>query len=167
MKTIEYKGVHYPALQAEGFASQYAFPLAYKVIQPEGKVGYDIGCNRKEWAFPPAVPIDPAIENCIYDAMNLPEMPVDYIFSSHMLEHIADWVSVIDYWWTKLVSGGQLFLYLPHPEQFYWWPQNNRKHFHLFFPEVVGRVLNDRGWKNVFITGHDLNYSFYAVAEKP
>lgn len=165
--TIEYKGVHYPALQAQGFASQYAFPFANKIIQPEGKTGYDIGCNRMEWCLPGAIPIDPAIEGCEFDALNLPEGEVDYIFSSHMLEHIPRWTDVLEYWKTKLKPGGVLFLYLPHPEQFYWWPQNNKKHFHLFFPEVVGRALHDMGWKNVFISGHDLNYSFYAIAEKP
>lgn len=165
METIIFNGKHYPKLQSEGFASQYAFPFAEKIIKPKGKTGYDIGCNRTEWKFAEALPIDPVI-NPEYDAMNLPPIKVDYIFSSHCLEHLPDWVAAIDYWHTKLQDGGIMFLYLPHPVQEYWLPHNNRKHLHVLFPDMIAKMLTDRGWNNVFVTGYDLNYSYYAVAEK-
>lgn len=153
----------YPKFQSEGFAARFAIPFAQQVCKG---AGYDIGCNRQEWAFPGAYPIDPAITGT-YDAMNLPDKQVDYIFSSHCLEHLENWVDALDYWATKMRSGGVLFLYLPDFSQTYWRVWSNRKHLHTFFPEIIGQYLKDRGWKNVFVSGVDLNNSFMAMAEKP
>lgn len=163
-QTITFNGKHYPALQAEGNAMQFALPFAKKIIGG-GKTGYDIGCNRAEWSYPDALCIDPAICDA-YDAYNLPPATVDYIISSHCLEHLKDWVGALDYWYTKLHEGGVLFLYLPHPVQEYWLPHNNRKHLHVLFPDMIAKYLSDRGWKDIFITGYDLNCSYYAIARK-
>lgn len=165
-ETITFNGKHYPALQAKGFAAQFAIPFAKHIIG-EGKTGYDVGCNRKEWSYPNSMMIDPALPDCRYSALDLPDMKVDYFFSSHMLEHVENWVSVLDYWATKLHSGGILFLYLPHPVQEYWLPHNNRKHIHTLFPDMIAKYLNDRGiWDNIFTTGYDLNCSYYVIANK-
>lgn len=166
VKMITFNGKHYPELQAKGFAAKFAFPFAHEIIG-EGKTGYDIGCNRKEWSFPGSIPIDPAIADCRYDAYHLPDMKVDYILSSHCVEHLPDWVKAIDYWHTKLHSGGVLFLYLPHPVQEYWLPHNNRKHIHTLFPDMMAKYLSDREcWENIFVTGWDLNCSYYVIAQK-
>lgn len=98
MNTIKYDGVEYPDLQTKGFAAQYAFPFANQIITGEG---FDIGCNRKEWAYPGAQMID-LVFNDEYDAYNLPNKKVDYIFSSHCLEHLNDWVGALDHWTTRL-----------------------------------------------------------------
>jgi SAM-dependent methyltransferase len=170
IETIEYKGSVYPKLQAEGFAAQYAFPFAQKFCKG---IGFDIGCKKKEWAYPGAWAIDPVIN--YYDAFNLPNddenyLFVDYIFSSHCLEHLNDWVAALDYWAKCLKSGGTLFLYLPNMDyQHYWQPQNNRKHKHYLNPNILQSYFNDRidVWQNDFVTvGMDLNASFYAIAEK-
>lgn len=163
MDTIHYNGENYPAFQASGFAARFAFPFAAELCNG---VGYDIGCNRKEWCLPFAIPIDPLIDWTV-DAYNLPDRTVDFIFSSHCLEHLRNWVEALDYWATKIRSGGILFLYLPHPTQQYWLPWGNKKHIHILFPEVIEQYLRDRQvWKNIFVTGRDLNHSFYVVAEK-
>jgi len=162
MKFIEYQGTLYPAFQAEGFAAQFAIPFAKHFCQGRG---YDIGCNRLEWCYPGAVPIDPAIGNT-YDAYNLPEQMVDYIFSSHCLEHLPDWMGALEHWSTRLRSGGTLFLYLPHYSQKYWRPWNNRKHMHVLDREFICDFLLDKGYKNIIGTNADLNNSFIVVAEK-
>ena len=172
IETIEFKGEYYPALQAKGFAAQYAFPFASKICTPPGSIytGYDIGCNREEWKFPGSIAIDPAIEGCGFDAYNLPPMQVDYIFSSHCLEHLPNYVSAIEYWSTVIRSGGVLFLYLPNCEyQEYWRPWNNKKHIHLLSPNLIRAYFesNLETWTNVCVTdGYDLNGSFYAIAQK-
>lgn len=165
--TIQHNNKNYPIFQSEGFAAQFAFPFAKKVCIGHG---LDIGCNRKEWAFVdgsgvPALMIDKVFEN-EYDAYNLPPTQFDYIFSSHCLEHLPDWVGAIDYWQTKLKVGGTLFLYLPHPLQSYWKPWHNRKHLHSLYPEMIQEYLVDRGWSKIFVTGCDLNHSFVVIAEK-
>lgn len=169
IETISFGGSEYPKLQSEGFAAKFAFPFAQAIgIGIPGQVGYDVGCHKIEWCLPNAIPVEPIIDE-LYDALNFPLIQnVDYIFSSHMLEHTDNWVEVLDYWATKLKVGGVLFLYLPHPDQNYWKPWNNRKHVHLLFPEVIESYLKDRGWwDNIFVTkGYDLNHSFYVTAQR-
>ncbi len=168
---IEFAGERYPKFQSEGFAAKFAFPFALEVCKGHG---LDIGCNRLEWCLPTAYPIDPTLSE--FDALNIPKHNEiykeagnetwDFIFSSHCLEHIVEWVSVLDYWREQLRSGGVLFLYLPHPDQKYWHPWNNRKHVNILHPQDIERYLNANGFKNVFVSGRDLNHSFMAMAEK-
>ena len=66
---IKFKGEKYPKFQEEGNASQFAIPFAKHVCNGEG---YDIGCMKKEWAFPGSTPIDLSFED-EYDALNLPK----------------------------------------------------------------------------------------------
>jgi len=164
---IEHNNHKYPAFQANGFAAKFAFPFAKEVC-----IGYgvDVGCNRKDWAYidaqgTPALMADPVL-NAEYDAYNLPPGHFDYVFSSHCLEHLPDWVKALDYWHTKLKHGGVLFLYLPHPSQSYWLPWHNRKHIHSLDPAVIRQYLIDRGWNKIFVTDADLNNSFTVIAEK-
>lgn len=166
---IEFRGHTYPVLQSLGFSAQYAFPFAEKLCKG---TGYDIGYSKEEWKLPGAIGIEPSIVP-EFHATNLPPMSVDFIFSSHCLEHCPDWVEALDHWATRLKTGGVLFLYLPHYEQRYWraWNQRqntqiNSKHIHNLTPEMLKDYLTDRGWDKIFVTGYDLNHSFYVVAEK-
>jgi len=162
INTIEFKNKKYPSFQSMGNASQFAIPYAKHVCIGEG---YDIGCMKKEWAFPRSIPIDLSF-NDGYHATNLPKKEVDYIFSSHCLEHILDWVSVMDYWYDTLKQGGVLFLYLPDYSQEYWKPWNNRKHFNILSSEIIKDYMLDKGYINVFVSDVDLNNSFMAFGEK-
>jgi hypothetical protein len=162
INTIEFKNKKYPSFQSIGNASQFAIPYAKHVCIGEG---YDIGCMKKEWAFPRSIPIDLSF-NDGYHATNLPKKEVDYIFSSHCLEHILDWVSVMDYWYDTLKQGGVLFLYLPDYSQEYWKPWNNRKHFNILSSEIIKDYMLDKGYINVFVSDVDLNNSFMAFGEK-
>lgn len=161
MKTLNYKNKLYPHFQSVGNASQFAIPFAKHFCEGEG---FDIGCNRLDWAFPGSHPID-LIFNDEWDAYNLP-YEVDYIYSSHCLEHLPDWVKALDYWTSKIKIGGTLFLYLPHYDQEYWRPWNNRKHLHVFNDEIIKDYMLDRGYTNIMSSGRDLNCSFMIVGEK-
>jgi predicted SAM-dependent methyltransferase len=161
MNIINYKDKIYPEFQTQGYAAQFAIPFARHFCS--GK-GVDVGCNREEWKFPGAYAVDPSINE--YDALNFPYENLDYIFSSHCLEHLHNWVDVLDYWTLKLKSGGALFLYLPDYSQEYWKPWNNRKHLNIFTPQIISDYMNDCGYKNVFTSGVDLNNAFMAVGEK-
>ena len=160
--TISFKGREYPKFQAEGNAAQFVIPFAKYFCKGEG---YDIGCNREEWKFPGSRPIDIVFGDG-FDAYNLPEGMVDYIFSSHCLEHLVDWVGALDVWSDKIKEGGSLFLYLPDYSQEYWRPWNNRKHKNIIRPEDIKDYLEDREYKKVFVSGTDLNNSFAVVAER-
>jgi len=162
MELIRFKNKTYPKFQSQGNAAKFAIPYAQMVCKD---VGVDIGCNRKEWSFPNSIPIDLQF-NDGYSALNLPEIKINYIFSSHCLEHIPNWVEVMDYWYEKLENEGILFLYLPHYSQEYWKPWNNRKHLHIFTPEIINDYMKDKGYKNIFRSEKDLNDSFMIFGEK-
>lgn len=163
---ISFKNRLYPEFQGKGNATQFAIPFAMHVCRG---VGYDIGCNRVEWKFPDSIPIDPAI-NSLQHANSLPFDTyghVDYIYSSHCLEHVSgDWYGTLQYWVDNLKIGGTLFLYLPDFSQEYWRPWNNRKHVHVFTPSIIEDALNSLNLKNIFVSGIDLNNSFMAMGEK-
>lgn len=162
MNFINYKNKKYPSFQADGFAAQFIFPFAMKFCVGEG---YDIGCCKKEWALPNSIPIDIKFNND-FDAYKLPKKSVDYIFSSHCLEHLPNWVNALEYWLENLKDGGILFLYLPDYSQEYWRPWNNKKHIHCLSSDILKDFLIDRNMKNILISGIDLNNSFCIVAEK-
>ena len=159
MEYVTFGGEDYPSYEAEGNASQFAMPFAKKWCH--GK-GLDIGCNRSEWAYPGAKMIDLDIED-EWSAFHLPDEKYDYIFSSHCLEHLPDWVGALNYWCTRLKKDGIMFLYLPHYSQKYWRPWNNRKHVNILTPEIMYDYFTETGWKNVQVSGTDLNHSFYVV----
>ena len=161
MKLIEYKGKEYPYFQCEGNAAKFIVPFAKQFCKGRG---VDVGCNRIDWGLKGAVPIDPLINN--YQALDFPFDNLDYIFSSHCLEHIDNWVEVLEYWETKIKRGGIIFLYLPHYSQEYWRPYNNKKHKHIFTADILKDYFKDRGFINIFGSGVDLNNSFCVVAEK-
>ena len=162
MNIVEFKGDNYLQFQTEGNASQFAIPFAKKVCI--GK-GYDIGFCKEEWKFPGAIGIDESLKNG-FDANCLPELEVDYIFSSHCLEHVPHWTNTLEYWINSLKSNGTLFLYLPDFSQKYWRPWHNRKHIHCFTPSIIKAFLEDHCCKNIFVSGIDLNNSFMAVCSK-
>jgi len=159
---IEFGGKKYPKFQTEGNSAQFAMAFAKHVCVGDG---VDIGCNRPEWAFPGARPIDKIFDDG-YDAYNLPGNSYDYIFSSHCLEHLPDWVSAMEYWTESLRVGGVLFLYLPDVSQKYWRPWYNHKHLHVFTPEIIKTFLEDKGYIDIFVSGIDMNNSFIVMATR-
>lgn len=168
METITFKNIKYPAFQATGNAARFIKPFADEFLQNKN-VGLDIGCMNLDWCYPGAIPIDLTIDDP-YDAYNLPKVDnVEYIFSSHCLEHLPDWVGALNLWRDYLPSTGILFLYLPHYSQRYWRPWHNRKHYHAFTNQLLSDYFQDTSeyWNNWFVSpGADLNNSFCCVAEK-
>lgn len=154
--------IDYPAFQAEGNAAQFILPFAKQVCK--GK-GYDIGFGKEEWKLPGSIGIDINTDD-EYDALNLPEGQVDYIFSSHCLEHLPNWVDALNYWLDNLVPNGVLFLYLPHKSQIYWRPYRNRKHIHVFDKDILRDYFDFKGVTKCFISDADLNNAFGVLIEK-
>ena len=72
----------------------------------------------------------------------------------------------MDYWYDTIKDGGVLFLYLPDYSQEYWRPWNNRKHFNILTPKIVEDYMLDKGYKNIFVSGIDLNNSFIIFGQK-
>jgi len=159
---IEFNGKIYPNFQTKGYASKFASPFALEVCKG---VGYDIGCMKKEWSLHGSIPIDITFDDG-YHATNLPKNNVDFIFSSHCLEHLENWVDVMDYWYDTLKVGGVLFLYLPDYSQEYWRPWNNKKHKNILTPEIINDYMTHKGYKKIFKSEKDLLNSFMIMEEK-
>lgn len=117
----------------------------------------------------------------------------DFVYSSHLLEHLPDCELALKNWWRVLKPGGYLILYLPHrdlyekkktlPSRF------NDDHAHFFLPDqdeapdtlgllpLLGRVLDhaavvyckvcDAGYKNPGDELHSVGeYSIEVVVRK-
>jgi len=158
METFLYKERLYPTYIKEGNAANYIFPFARKFCK--GK-GLDIG-GYLDSTFPGAIPINVVNED-EFDAYHLPDEKYDYIFSSHTLEHLLNYVEALRYWKEHLVVRGVLFLYLPHPTMEYWLPQNNPKHLHIFYPLDMVKLLKDLGFEIVLHSERDLYWSFSVI----
>lgn len=97
----------------------------------------------------------------------IPDNSLNFIFSSHTLEHLDDWKYSLKNWLLKIKNGGCLFLYLPHYTMEYWRPENNTKHKHIIFQEDIEHFMRkDLSMKNIFITGKDLYWSYCVVGFK-
>lgn len=155
----EYKGDLFPEYLKTGNACQFIIPTAQKFCIGNG---LDVGCGA--WAFPGALGVDVKSGG---DAMNLPDWAFDYVFSSHCLEHLEDPISALEHWVSRLVIGGVLFLYLPHPSMTYWLPQNCRKHRHSWMPQQMAQIVRDIGLVDVIHSERDLAWSFCVVGRKP
>ncbi len=133
-------------------------------------IGLDVGAGY--WPLPGSTPIDlvrgPGLGHSLDD---IPTASQDYIFSAHTLEHIADWRPELGRWVSKLKAGGQLFLYLPHPDCGLWHPRNPyMAPEHKWAPDsevicdhlvTIGLTIVDRD------DGPDHFYSFFVCARKP
>jgi SAM-dependent methyltransferase len=157
--TFEYRGRLYPEYLKHGNACQFIAPTALQYCRG---IGVDIGAGK--WPLPGAVPIDArnGQEAASFDFCDL-----DYVFSSHCLEHLVDPVAALEHWERALKPGGVLFLYLPHPEMEYWQPQHCRKHLHSWAPAEMARLLADLGFINVMHGERDLAWGFAVVGFKP
>lgn len=159
---INHENKLYPKFQSEGNASQFAIPFAKHFCKG---VGVDVGCNRSEWCFPGAIPVDPLLNEMTH-AMNLGVSDLDFIYSSHCLEHLDSWVEAVVYWTSCLKKNGVIFLYLPDYSQTYWRPWNNKKHKHIIHKEHVTDLLKKLEYTTTISSEIDLNNSYIVVGIK-
>lgn len=159
--TFRYKENTYPSYIREGNACSFIVPFAEKFCIGNG---LDIG-GTENWRLPWARPINISFGDG-FDAEKLPDGEYDFIFSSHTLEHVPNYINALSIWTEKIKRGGTLFLYLPHEDMEYWLPQNNRKHLHIFRPEQMKKTLEDLGYRDVIFSERDLYWSFSVVGFK-
>ena len=78
-----------------------------------------------------------SIENNDENAYNILEKDhsLDFVFSSHLLEHLDEPLKALSHWDSKLKDGGVIFLYLPHPCSSMWNKENLK--FHIWNPDPL------------------------------
>lgn len=147
-----------------GFGDKISWPGGIEHILP-GATGVDLGVKKnvsKETQKIDWIELDPTISHkCLYAS------DLDFIYSSHALEHISDWKETLLYWGDCLKDNGILFLYLPHYVIVEWRPKNYREH--KWVPKVTELVdfLRSIGFEIVeALYGYDSEGSFYIVSKK-
>lgn len=97
----------------------------------------------------------------------------DFVFSSHLLEHIEDHQAALNEWWRVIKVGGHLCLYLPHRD-FYpniGQPGSNPDHVHDFMPaDIVEAMRRVQGGAWDLVVREERNsgmeYSFLLIFRK-
>jgi SAM-dependent methyltransferase len=161
-----YRDKFYPDYLTIGGASHAIFRTATQYCRGNG---IDIGAGF--WQLPNAIPVDikqgPGLGKAVED---FADGSLDYVFSSHCLEHIEDWQNALSQWVDKLHSNGILFLYLPHPECGIWLPNSpfvGDAHKWIPNPEIAKSAIQSLNCEIIaFDDGPDAMYSFYVCAKK-
>lgn len=145
--------------------------------------GLDLGCGPNK-AFPHFIGIDNGhherfgyaikpdllVDTC-EDLSIFGSQSMDFVFSSHLLEHIIDYKSSLKEWWRLIKTGGHLVLYLPHKD---FYPNigvegANPDHKHDFMPQdIIDAMLETKGFD--LLENQERNegdeYSFLQVYKK-
>jgi ADP-heptose:LPS heptosyltransferase/predicted SAM-dependent methyltransferase len=98
---------------------------------------------------------------------------MDFIYSSHLLEHIEDYKAALNEWWRLVKQDGYLILYLPHKD---FYPNigekgSNPDHKHDFLPkDIIDAMETVNGGKFDLIEMQERNedeeYSMFLVFQK-
>jgi SAM-dependent methyltransferase len=161
-----YKGGFYPDFLTEGAASGAITREALKFCQG---IGVDVGAGL--WPLPGATALDLKHgEGLGRSISDFPEGSLDFVFSSHCLEHVEDWSRALNEWASKVRPDGVLFLYLPHPDCAIWHvgsPFVGKGHKWSPTPGVIKRAVEELGFRVIsHDDGPDVMQSFYVCGAK-
>jgi len=159
--------------------------IRFELVQYTRGRGLDLGCGPAK-GFPHFIGVDNNVDEQLFghratgadvivptcEKLDLfASDSMDFVFSSHLLEHIQDYKAALSEWWRVVKVGGHLVLYLPH-KQFY--PNvgqegANPDHKHDFMPsDIVDAMKALGGWE--LLRNEDRNagaeYSFFQVFRK-
>ena len=161
---LKYKGVLYPEYLFRKNASSYIIDRAKRYCDG---CGLDIGAGG--WPFPGSIPVEDLLGQNALKLDNFPDGSLDYIFSSHCLEHLKEWQRALKLWIRKVKSGGILFLYLPHESMELWKPGGIFGFQHKWLPNyrALNEFLKRNGLEIIdYEKERDRYWSFYVIARK-
>lgn len=157
-----------------------AAKIKWEIVEYTRGRGLDLGCGQFK-AFPHFTGVDNGhhwgmkgvdvhVDTC-EDLSIFSDRSMDFIFSSHLLEHIVDTRKTLKEWFRVLKPEGYLVLYLPHKELYPNIGQEgaNTDHKHDFLPEDIEGIMKDIGsWDLVRneTKAEGFEYSFFQVYKK-
>lgn len=160
-----YKGELYPDYLNHGNACEFIKDKA--LLYCKGK-GIDIGAD--EWPLENAIPIQENTHINAYKLNAFEDNSLDFIFSSHCLEHLEKWDEALSLWIKKIKKGGILFLYLPHKSMKLWnpgapWVGNNHKWIPTY--EKILPFITNKGIEIIeYNPDKDKYWSFHILGKK-
>lgn len=136
--------------------------IRWELVKYTRGKGVDLGCGPYK-AFPHFIGVDNGdhesfgwrikpdlrVETCEKLEI-IASQSLDFVFSSHLLEHIQDYKATLKEWFRVLKPHGYLCLYLPH-KSFYpniGEPGANPTHLHDFLPSDIISAMREvaKGW---------------------
>ena len=161
-----------------------AAKVRWEIVQYTRGEGLDLGCGPEK-AFPHFVGVDNCKDTELFGIQMKPDLVVDtcerltdikdasldFIFSSHLLEHIEDYRGALKDWWRCIKPGGHLVLYLPHCD-FYpriGTPGSNPDHKHDFEPFDITTAMREVNGFDLLVNEErngGMEYSFLQVYRK-
>lgn len=153
--------------------------IKYDIVQYTRGKGLDLGCGGFK-AFPHFIGVDSGhqwgkaqadiVSEC--DKLELfASDGLDFVFSSHLLEHIVNTEAALKEWFRVIKPSGNLVLYLPHKD-FYpnvGQPGANPDHKHDFLPSDIIEVMEKVGGWDLLVNeerNEGIEYSFLQVYRK-
>ena len=146
--------------------------------------GLDLGCGPKK-AYPHFIGVDSQKDTQLFGIPMKPDHTcdvvdgldwvapgsMDFVFSSHTLEHIEDHEKALKVWWSLIKPGGHLVLYLPHRDLYprIGTPGSNPDHKHDFHPDdIIAAMRRVGSWDLLENESRDqgMEYSFLQVYKK-
>lgn len=152
----------YPDYLKYGAASENVKFLALKYCHGQG---IDIGAGR--WPLNGARGIENSENENAYKILEA-DLSLDFIFSSHLLEHLTNPIEAIEYWNSKLKPSGILFMYLPHPACKMWQTENLKYHIWNPDPIFLEKYFENHPNFTIELISYlpDAYYSFVCIVKK-
>lgn len=157
-----------------------AAKIKWELVEYTSGRGLDLGCgpyktfphfigvdNGHHWGTKGIdVPVDTCEKLDLFGTAS-----VDFVFSSHLLEHIESTEAALREWWRVIKDGGYLILYLPHKELYpnCGEPGANPDHKHDFMPaDIIEHMKAIGSFDLVRSETRDdgFEYSFFQVYRK-
>lgn len=157
-----------------------AAKIKYEIVRWTRGRGLDLGCGPYK-AYKHFIGVDNQpypgdgpnfITDCATDLSLFADGSMDFVFSSHLLEHIVDTERALKEWWRKIGVGGYLVLYVPHKMHYPNIGQkfSNPDHKHDFLPgdiiDIMKKVAPDWDLLEDQTRTQYREYSFLQVYEK-
>ena len=164
--------------------------VKYEIVPFTRGRGLDIGCGPYK-AFPHFIGVDSGKDTELFGTQMRPDLvtdcsdlslfsdgSMDFVFSSHLLEHLDDYQAALHEWWRVTKLGGHMVLYLPHRDLYPNIGQDgaNPDHKHDFVPDDIIEAMRSVGTESLGPIGFDVlvnevrdagnEYSFLLVLQK-
>lgn len=158
--------------------------MLWELVPYTRGLGLDLGCGPTK-GFPHFIGVDNKKDVQLFNIQMNPDITVpdaaslpmfsdgsqDFVFSSHLLEHIEDYKSALKEWWRLVKVGGHLCLYLPHKDHYpnIGKPGANTDHKHDFVEQDILDVMDefpDWDCRRSEVRSENQEYSFFQVFKK-